>query len=85
MSETNCPNCGAPKTGAVCEYCGTRFQKYVGGTARRVYQGETTVDVNSYGVDVYTLDGSLVAHISGTMSPVITVNEYSKTYGYTNV
>lgn len=21
---TNCPNCGAPRSGAVCEYCGTR-------------------------------------------------------------
>ncbi len=21
---TNCPNCGAPITGSVCEYCGTR-------------------------------------------------------------
>lgn len=21
---TNCPNCGAPVTGGVCEYCGTR-------------------------------------------------------------
>lgn len=23
-SKTNCPNCGAPITGDVCEYCGTR-------------------------------------------------------------
>ena len=23
-SKTNCPNCGAPITGSVCEYCGTR-------------------------------------------------------------
>lgn len=22
---TNCPNCGAPITGAKCEYCGTIF------------------------------------------------------------
>lgn len=22
---TNCPNCGAPVQGAVCEYCGTQF------------------------------------------------------------
>lgn len=22
---TNCPNCGAPVQGAVCEYCGTLF------------------------------------------------------------
>lgn len=21
----NCPNCGAPITGSVCEYCGTKF------------------------------------------------------------
>lgn len=24
---TNCPNCGAPVQGAVCEYCGTHFEK----------------------------------------------------------
>lgn len=23
-SKANCPNCGAPITGPVCEYCGTR-------------------------------------------------------------
>ena len=23
---TNCPNCGAPFTGTVCQYCGTRFE-----------------------------------------------------------
>ena len=25
MSNTNCPNCGAPITGPECEYCGTKF------------------------------------------------------------
>jgi len=25
MSKTNCPNCGAVITGAMCEYCGTVF------------------------------------------------------------
>ena len=24
---TNCPNCGAPVHGAVCEYCGTKFKQ----------------------------------------------------------
>ena len=24
---TNCPNCGAPITGAKCEYCETVFEK----------------------------------------------------------
>lgn len=23
--ETNCPNCGAPISGSICEYCGTVF------------------------------------------------------------
>ena len=22
---TNCPNCGAPVNGSICEYCGTKF------------------------------------------------------------
>jgi hypothetical protein len=24
---TNCPNCGAPITGPICEYCGTMFEQ----------------------------------------------------------
>ena len=24
-NELNCPNCGAPRTGTICEYCGTVF------------------------------------------------------------
>lgn len=24
---TNCPNCGAPVSGSVCEYCGTKFKQ----------------------------------------------------------
>lgn len=67
MSDTNCPNCGAPRTGAVCEYCGTHFARY---------QGEATVEVESDGVDVYGWDGSVVAHIPETARPVITVKEY---------
>lgn len=27
MTSTNCPNCGAPRTGDVCEYCGTHFAR----------------------------------------------------------
>lgn len=30
---TNCPNCGAPITGPVCEYCGTRHWGYQSGSA----------------------------------------------------
>ena len=30
-NELNCPNCGAPRTGTICEYCGTVFynQDYI--------------------------------------------------------
>lgn len=24
-ADLNCPNCGAPRDGPVCEYCGTQF------------------------------------------------------------
>lgn len=24
-NKLNCPNCGAPRTGTICEYCGTVF------------------------------------------------------------
>lgn len=27
MKDHNCPNCGAPITGNICPYCGTRFKK----------------------------------------------------------
>lgn len=25
MAKINCPNCGAVRTGTVCEYCGTQY------------------------------------------------------------
>lgn len=28
LTITNCPNCGAPITSKVCEYCGTHFSKF---------------------------------------------------------
>lgn len=30
---TNCPNCGAPITGPVCEYCGTMHKSHYSGDA----------------------------------------------------
>ena len=48
MSE--CPNCGAPKRGAVCEYCGTHFGRY---------QGQVTVEVEPDVITVYDWDGDL--------------------------
>ena len=26
---SNCPNCGAPRNGSICEYCGTRFEERI--------------------------------------------------------
>lgn len=43
-----CPNCGAPKRGAVCEYCGTHFGRY---------QGQATVEVESDVTIVYDWSG----------------------------
>lgn len=80
MSDTNCPNCGAPKQGAVCEYCGTRFQRYVGGTARRAYQGEATIEVEQETVTVYNWGGEVVCHIPLVQQQVyLTVNELKDT------
>jgi hypothetical protein len=47
MSE--CPNCGAPKRGAVCEYCGTHFGRY---------QGQATVEVEPDATIIYNWDGT---------------------------
>ena len=44
-----CPNCGAPKRGPVCEYCGTHFARY---------QGQATVEVEHDFVDIHTWDGT---------------------------
>ena len=44
----NCPNCGAPKHGAVCDYCGTRFARY---------QGEATVEVEPDIVTIWSWEG----------------------------
>ena len=29
-ADTNCPNCGAPRRGSVCQYCGTHFGRHEG-------------------------------------------------------
>lgn len=47
----NCPNCGAPKRGAKCEYCGTHFARY---------QGQATVEVEPEFIDVYSWDGAVL-------------------------
>ena len=47
MSE-NCQNCGAPKRGSICSYCGTHFSRY---------QGEATVEVEHDIVNIYSWDG----------------------------
>ena len=47
----NCPNCGAPRTGTRCEYCGTPFLYYA-------YAGEipdVTVDIELTSLDVETI------------------------------
>lgn len=50
----NCPNCGAPKRGAVCEYCGTHFGHF---------QGQATVEVEPELTTIYSLDGSMVYQV----------------------
>lgn len=48
-SKTNCPNCGAPITGSVCEYCGTRY-----GT---VFVPASPPPVICETLTIYTIDG----------------------------
>lgn len=49
---TNCPNCGAPITGSVCEYCGTRHEitAVVSATPRPTLHEKITLTM-------YTADG----------------------------
>ena len=44
----NCPNCGAPKRGTVCAYCGTHFA---------CCQGKDTVEVGSDIVTIRSWEG----------------------------
>ncbi len=62
---TNCPNCGAPISGAECAYCGTKFYNFVNLDPREkvylsishagkvytlpCYIGSINVEINSVG------------------------------------
>lgn len=48
---TNCPNCGAPITGSVCEYCGTRY-----GT---VFVPASSPPTLHETITMYTVDGEI--------------------------
>lgn len=66
MPDTNCPNCGAPKHGSVCEYCGTSFARFA---------GEAVVEVNYDTVDIYDWSGAVVYRVKKEPNVNITVNE----------
>lgn len=51
---SRCPNCGAPKRGAVCEYCGTHFGRY---------QGQASVEVEPEITTIYSWDCSMTYQI----------------------
>jgi len=53
-SATGCPNCGAPKRGSVCEYCGTHFGRY---------QGQVSVEIEPDITTIYSWDGPIVYQI----------------------
>lgn len=70
----NCPSCGAPKRGAVCQYCGTHFGRY---------QGQATVEVEPDITTIYSWDGSAYQIANGynvnvkviTDSEIMAVND----------
>lgn len=62
----NCPNCGAPKRGPVCEYCGTCF-------ARR--QREVTVEVEHDFTCLYDWSGEVVMRIANGPNTTVEVVE----------
>ena len=63
----SCPNCGAPKHGAKCEYCGTNFTRY---------QGQAIVEVEQEFVDIYSWDG-VVMRIPQTPNVRVVINHGS--------
>ena len=52
----NCPNCGAPKRGYECRYCGTSFARY---------QGDVVIEQTRDFVDVFTADGHVYKFPTG--------------------
>lgn len=50
MGGLNCPNCGAPKRGSVCEYCGTHFSRY---------EGQFVIEVEPETVSFYDWSGEV--------------------------
>ena len=66
MDEKNCPNCGAPKRGAVCEYCGTHFARY---------QGQATVEVEPDVVCIRDWSGQVVHMIQNAPNVNVTIYE----------
>lgn len=76
MSDSNCPNCGAPITGPSCPYCDTRFENIASMAIGKVVKvsfehgGYThefdmmveslCIDANANTTDYYGLDGSCV-------------------------
>lgn len=59
---TNCPNCGAPFLGTVCQYCGTRFEDIL-----RIPEGtpvKLSWETNGKRITVNFLMESMDAHYS---------------------
>lgn len=65
----NCPNCGAPAVGAVCDYCGTHFARYSGDSV--------VVDVEREVIPIYSWDGGVFTYIQKTPFVNITVERRS--------
>ena len=59
-----CPNCGAPKRGAVCEYCGTHFGRY---------QGQASIEIDQDYTTFYDWGGDQVYKIANTPNVNITI------------
>ena len=59
-----CPNCGAPKRGAVCEYCGTHFGRY---------QGQASIEIDQDFTTFYDWGGDQVYKIANTPNVNITI------------
>lgn len=51
---SGCPNCGAPKRGAVCDYCDTHFGRY---------QGQASVEVEPEWTTIYSWDGTIACQV----------------------
>lgn len=85
MSKTNCPNCGAPRQGMVCAYCGTSFREQNRKipivelvSAHRVEKAKTTYGTITALIEYHAESGS--TEQVGPIDGIYLINKHQEVY-----